>query len=110
LEVFLFPRPAFGVTLSNMNNKQPRPLTWLFPACLAVGIIAALSLLAHSLSGKRPAQGTSSSPSMGGTAPAAATTSTLDLVGVVKGADGRPVTNASIFIYTAQPRSGPGFL
>jgi hypothetical protein len=93
-----------------MNNKQPRPLTWLFPACLAAGVIAALSLLSHSLPGKRPAQGTSSSSTVEGIAPAAARTNALDLVGVIKGADGQPVTNASIFIYTAHPRSGPGFL
>ena len=93
-----------------MNNKRPPIHTWLFPACLAVGIIVALGLLSHSLSGKRPAQGASSSSTVGGTGPAAATTSALDLVGVVKGADGQPVSNASIFIYTAHPRSGPGFL
>jgi hypothetical protein len=33
-----------------------------------------------------------------------------DLTGVVKGTDGRAITNASIFIYTAGPRVGTGFL
>jgi hypothetical protein len=32
-----------------------------------------------------------------------------DLSGVVKGIDGRVVTNASIFIYTAGPRVGAGY-
>ncbi len=93
-----------------MKNKQPRPLTWLFPACLAVGIVVAFSLLSRSPSGKRHAQESSSRPGEGIASPAAAKAGALDLVGVVKSADGQPVTNASIFIYTAQPRSGPGFL
>jgi hypothetical protein len=93
-----------------MNNKQPRPLTWLFPACLAVGVVVAFSLLSRSPSGKRPAQESSSRPGEGIASSAAAKAGSLDLVGVVRGVDGRPVTNASIFIYTAQPRSGPGFL
>jgi hypothetical protein len=93
-----------------MNDRHPRPLTWLFPACLTVGIIVAFSLLSHSPPGKRPAQESSSRPGEGIASPAAAKAGSLDLVGVVRGVDGRPVTNASIFIYTAQPRSGPGFL
>ena len=93
-----------------MNNKQPRPLTWLLPACLAVGIIVAFSLLSHSPPGKRPGQESSSRSGEGITSPGAARTGALDLVGVIKSADGQPVANASIFIYTAQPRSGPGFL
>jgi hypothetical protein len=93
-----------------MNNERPPSHTWLLPACLAVCIIVALSLLSHSLSGKRPAQGTSSSSTVEGAAPAATKTGALDLVGVVKDAHGQAVTNASIFIYTAHPRSGPGFL
>lgn len=96
--VFLFSWGVADVTLSSVNNKHPRPLTWLFPACLAVGIIVAFSLVSHS------------PPREAGTSPAAARTGALDLVGVIKSADGQPVTNASIFIYTAQPRSGPGFL
>ncbi len=93
-----------------MNNKPPRPLTWLFPACLTVGIIVAFSLLSHSPPGKRPGQASSLRSGEGMPSPGAAKARALDLVGVIKSADGRPVTNASIFIYTAQPRSGPGFL
>jgi hypothetical protein len=33
-----------------------------------------------------------------------------DLTGVVQGTDGRAIPNASIFIYTAGPRVGTGFL
>jgi hypothetical protein len=33
-----------------------------------------------------------------------------DLTGVVKGTDGRVIKNASIFIYTAGPRAGTGYL
>jgi hypothetical protein len=93
-----------------MNNKQPRPPSWLFPVCVAVSIIVAFSLLSHSPPGARP--GLKSTPRSGesGGSHAAAKAGALDLGGVIKGADGRPVTNASVFIYTAQPRSGPGFL
>lgn len=34
----------------------------------------------------------------------------LDLTGVVKSADGRPLTNAHVFIYTAGPRVGTGYI
>jgi len=93
-----------------MNTKHPQPLTWLLPACLALGIIVAFSLLSHSPPGKRAGQESSLRSGEGGGSPVTAKAGALDLVGVVKSADGRPVTNASIFIYTAQPRSGPGFL
>ncbi len=33
-----------------------------------------------------------------------------DLIGVVKGKDGKPISEASAFIYTAGPRLGVGFL
>ncbi len=33
-----------------------------------------------------------------------------DLTGSVKGADGRVLTNASVFIYTAGPRVGVGYI
>jgi len=33
-----------------------------------------------------------------------------DLTGVVKTKDGQPITGASIFIYTAGPRVGVGYL
>ena len=36
--------------------------------------------------------------------------SPVDLTGAVTSADGRPLTNASVFIYTAGPRVGVGFL
>ena len=36
--------------------------------------------------------------------------SPVDLTGVVTSANGRPLTNASVFIYTAGPRVGVGFL
>jgi hypothetical protein len=39
-----------------------------------------------------------------------ATATGLDLVGAVKDTGGQAIANATIFIYTAQPRSGPGFL
>jgi hypothetical protein len=34
----------------------------------------------------------------------------LDLTGVVKSAEGRPLTNAHVFIYTAGPRVGTGYI
>jgi hypothetical protein len=33
-----------------------------------------------------------------------------ELIGVVKGTDGQPISGASAFIYTAGPRLGIGFL
>ena len=42
--------------------------------------------------------------------PARASAVGQDLTGVVNGPDSRPVTNASIFIYTAGPRVGAGIL
>jgi hypothetical protein len=39
-----------------------------------------------------------------------AVTGAPNLTGVVKGTDGREIKNASIFIYTAGPRAGTGYL
>ena len=33
-----------------------------------------------------------------------------DLIGTVRSAEGRPIADASVFIYTAGPRVGIGFL
>jgi hypothetical protein len=93
-----------------MNSSHPRSFTWLFPACLAVGIIVAFSLLSHSPPGTRRVQKSTLRSGEGGGSAVTAKAGALDLVGVIKSADGQPVTNASVFIYTAQPRSGPGFL
>jgi hypothetical protein len=41
---------------------------------------------------------------------AAAAETGLDLTGEVKGKNGQAVANASIFIYTAGPRAGTGYL
>jgi hypothetical protein len=39
-----------------------------------------------------------------------AVTAAPDLTGVVKSTDGQVIKNASIFIYTAGPRAGTGYL
>ena len=41
---------------------------------------------------------------------AAESEAALDLAGTVKSKSGTPVANASIFIYTAGPRKGTGYL
>lgn len=81
-----------------MDNEAPSRRTWLLPACFAAAIIVLFIFLSPS----GPDKGRHPS------APGAKTPG-LDLVGMVKTTNGVPITNASIFIYTAQPRSGPGF-
>ncbi len=81
-----------------MDNETPSRKAWLLPACLAAAIIVLFIFLSPSGRGKA---GCPSAP--------AAKTPGPDLVGMVKTTNGVPITNASIFIYTAQPRSGPGF-
>lgn len=34
----------------------------------------------------------------------------LDLTGTVQDPDGRPIEGATVFIYTAKPRVGPGYI
>ncbi len=81
-----------------MNTDRPRLCFGLFPISAALVIICGFAFIVPLRAGQAAP---SSSVMRAGT---------LDLVGVVKDTDGQPVTNASIFIYTAQPRSGPGFL
>ncbi len=81
-----------------MDTDRPRLCFGLFPVCAALVIICGFVFIVALRAGQAAP---SSSVMRAGT---------LDLVGVVKDTDGQPVTNASIFIYTAQPRSGPGFL
>ncbi len=92
-----------------MKDKPPSRLFWLLPAGFAAAIVATYGFLwAHASS-----KGMTAAPSAVAGAgvpskPAAATG--LDLVGAVKDSGGQPIAKATIFIYTAQPRSGPGFL
>ncbi len=89
-----------------MNTDRSRSSAWLFPACASVLIICGFSYVLHVRSGKVNLQAANQAASPS----ALSKTSALDLVGVVKSVDGQPLQNASVFIYTAQPRSGPGFL
>ncbi len=66
---------------------------WLLQVCVVAGLVTLFILVAPLLNQK-----------MGGKA------SGVDLHGVVQTTNGIPITNASIFIYTAGPRSGPGFI
>ncbi len=83
-----------------MADEARSPKTWLLVICVAAAIVGFYALLASSLNK------TTSGQSKGTTGTAAPG---VDLLGQVLATNGVPITNASIFIYTAGPRSGPGF-
>ncbi len=86
-----------------VDNVRPHRRHWVLSAVAAMAMIVVFGLYSafHSRSAKTPSQGI---------APGAANAAALDLVGTVLSVEGKPVTNASVFILTARPRSGPGFL
>jgi hypothetical protein len=92
-----------------VKDKPPSRLSWLLPAGFAVAIVVTYGFILAPTSSKMitaaPSAAVSAAVSSG---PAAVTG--LDLVGAVKDPGGQAIANATIFIYTAQPRSGPGFL
>ncbi len=93
-----------------MNTDRSRSVSWLLPAAAAVLIICGFSYVLHVRSGKGNLQAPPASAGQAASPSALSKTSALDLAGIVKSIDGHPLQNASVFIYTAQPRSGPGFL
>src|SRR5512133_3216202 len=107
---FLFPPPAPGDIHLVVNTDRPRSASWLLPAGAAILIICGFSYALHVRSGKKNIQAAPTSANQTASPSPLAKSSTLDLVGVVNTVDGQPLQNASVFIYTAQPRSGPGFL
>ncbi|MGA2556827.1 MAG: hypothetical protein ABSG04_11205 [Verrucomicrobiota bacterium] len=92
-----------------MKVKLPSRLSWLLPAGFAAAIVLTYGSLLALSSSKTTTAAPSAAASAGVSSKPAAATG-LDLVGAVKDAGGQAIANATIFIYTAQPRSGPGFL
>ncbi len=107
---FLFPPPARGDNPWAVNTDRSYSLSWSLPAAAAVLIICCFSYVLHVRLGKGNLQAASALANQTTSPSALSNSSTLDLVGVVKSVDGQPLQSASVFIYTAQPRSGPGFL
>ncbi|MGO8696449.1 MAG: hypothetical protein ACLQVY_01835 [Limisphaerales bacterium] len=99
-------------TVLKVKGESSSRFSWLLPAGLAAAIIVLYSMAVISRSPKP--SGLASSTQSNAAASAAislvAKPSGLDLVGSVTDSEGQPVPKATIFIYTAQPRSGPGFL
>ncbi len=83
-----------------MDPEARSPKTWLLVICVAAAIVAFYAFVAP------PPNKTTSNPSKAAIDNAAPG---VDLLGQVLATNGVPITNASIFIYTAGPRSGPGF-
>jgi hypothetical protein len=92
-----------------MTPETKRRCGWLVPLGLLALIVAGNAVL-------WPSRTSSDSK----TQPAAPTSPTAnravaerpgpDLLGTVRDTNGMALVGASVFIYTAQPRSGPGFL
>ncbi len=90
-----------------MDHEARSPKSWLLVLCVAAAIVALYALLAPSLNKTSTGSANTAvwppvtmSPKVPG----------VDLLGQVLTTNGAPITNASIFIYTAGPRSGPGFI
>lgn len=80
---------------------DPQPQSrkgWLLQVCTVAAIVVLFIYLAPRLNEKKP-----------GAIPGGVKVEGVDLVGIVTTTNRIPITNASIFIYTAGPRSGPGF-
>ena len=97
------------IIIQFVKHKPPSRLSWLLPAGFAAAIVVTYCFILAPASSKMTTAAPSAASSAGvSLGPATATG--LDLVGAVKDAGGQAIANATIFIYTAQPRSGPGFL